>query len=625
MQLIDQPTHRIPRMRPELFTWLQAVRNAGGTWLQAGTRGLRKGAESASESRVRVENLAQVIADLELLNQNTEQDFLRIGGKLAEFIEAVNLISSQLAALADLNSGEQAVRASQALTRSLEHATEMKGRSAENNGVLDRMRKEAGRLKQVLWGFHGTVTIFQTLGVLTRIETARLGRVGADFGSLADAVNVLASHVQAKVQSGLDTADVLLPSIESALQNISGIEEAQANSLPGVISGVLASLSTFHSFCDSQEKMHAASICLAAQYSAILQAFKKVIVSIQFHDLTRQQVEHVIEVLRRLCSGSEREKGAATVLAIQSSQLADAGEKFAASVVSVERNLADIAELVLKMADESRTSSGHSEEEKNSFFSELEGGCTLLVERLAHCAATEAATRTTSSRLGEEIRGMRDSVEEILAMEIQMQRMALNAGIRAAHIGPSGDALGILAGSMQQQAFESRERSIALSEALGSMGQAAAHLAGHPASDSGGEEGYLEGVRTAVAELHASSKRTSVQLAQISVLGSRLREDLSATCENFTVGAVFAEAVSRARGRLLKIGERCPSVLPHADGETSDPGLTDFSQHYTMQSEHDVHQSATKAAIVAATTVPVEQSASTPNNAEEVGENIEFF
>ena len=176
MQLADQPTHRIPRMRPELFTWLQAVRNAGGTWLQAGTRGLRKGAESASESRVRVENLAQVIAESELLNQNTEQDFLRIGGKLAEFIEAVNLISSQLAALADLNSGEQAVRASQALTRSLEHATEMKGRSAENNGVLDRMRKEAGRLKQVLWGFHGTVTIFQTLGVLTRIETARLGR-----------------------------------------------------------------------------------------------------------------------------------------------------------------------------------------------------------------------------------------------------------------------------------------------------------------------------------------------------------------------------------------------------------------------------------------------------------------
>ena len=58
-------------------------------------------------------------------------------------------------------------------------------------------------------------------------------------------MNVLASHVQAKVQSGLDTADVLLPSIESALQNISGIEEAQANSLPGVISGVFAAYPLF--------------------------------------------------------------------------------------------------------------------------------------------------------------------------------------------------------------------------------------------------------------------------------------------------------------------------------------------------------------------------------------------
>ena len=180
---------------------------------------------------------------------------------------------------------------------------------------------------------------------------------------------------------------------------------------------------------------------------------------------------------------------------------------------------------------------------------------------------------------------MRDSVEEILAMEIQMQRMALNAGIRAPTSARRETPWVFSPGPCSGQAFESRERSIALSEALGSMGQAAAHLAGHPASDSGGEEGYLEGIWcNAVAELHASSKRTSVQLAQISVLGSRLREDLSATCENFTVGAVFAEAVSRARGRLLKIGERCPSVLPHADGETSDPGLTDFSQHYTMQS-----------------------------------------
>jgi len=613
MQCIDQSRPGVPPLLR--FAWLRAVWNASGRWFRAGARGRRKTAPGASQPEAPVESLARVIADLELLNQNTEQDFLRIGGKLAEFIEAVDLISSQLTALTSSDTSEPGMRASQALTCALNRSREMKVRSADNNSVLDGMRQEASRLQEILWGFHGTVTVFQTLGVLTRIETARLGTAGADFGSLAADVNMLASHVQAKVQSVLDTAAVLLPSIENALRHISGIEEAQANSLPGVISAVLTSLSTFRSLRDTQEKAHASSVRLGAQYGAILQAFKKVIVSIQFHDLTRQQVEHVIEVLRRL----EGEKNAA-VLAMQSSQLADAGEKFAASVATVERNLGDIAELVLQMADERGTSSGQSEQEKNSFFSQLEGGCTLLLEGLTHCAATEAATRSTSSRLGEEIRGMRDSIEEILAIEIQMQRMALNAGIRAVHIGSSGEALGVIASSMQQQAFESRDRSTSLGKALAFMGDAAAHLSGSPASESDGQDGYLEGVRSAVAEIHASSERTSVQLAQIVVRGSRLREDLSAARENFTVGPLFAEAVNRARGMLTKIGNEYPGCLPH---QTSGSGLSDLSRHYTMQSEHDVHAGATKAAVV--TAAPDEEFAAPPDNPAEAGENVEFF
>jgi hypothetical protein len=42
------------------------------------------------------DRLDQVIADLDLLNRSTERDFLRIGGKLGEFIEGVSAISSDL-------------------------------------------------------------------------------------------------------------------------------------------------------------------------------------------------------------------------------------------------------------------------------------------------------------------------------------------------------------------------------------------------------------------------------------------------------------------------------------------------------------------------------------------------
>jgi hypothetical protein len=62
------------------------------------------------------------------------------------------------------------------------------------------MREEAGRLKQTLSGFKGTVSTFHMLGVLTRIETARLGNTSADFGNLADDVSLLAGSIEARVQ-----------------------------------------------------------------------------------------------------------------------------------------------------------------------------------------------------------------------------------------------------------------------------------------------------------------------------------------------------------------------------------------------------------------------------------------
>ena len=649
MQLTDQPRVRagdqpeagardrpealagVPPVETRVSAWWRAARNATGIFR-------RHAAIDRSAAKAWTETLEQVIADLDLLNRNTEQDFLTIGGKLADFIEKVNLISSQLAVLATFNSQEQGLRASQALTCALDRSTEMRTRYAAHNGVLGDMRQEAGRLKEILSGFQGTVSTFHTLGVLTRIETARLGRVGAEFGNLADDVNLLAGNVQAKVEGALDAAALLIPSIETALMNISGIEDGEAKDLPLVISGIMASLSSFRSFRDTQDRAQASSLRLGTQYAAILGAFKKLIVSIQFHDLTRQQVEHVIEVLRRLCAestgpggGMSRDpRGAAGILALQSLQLAHAGEKFAASAASVAGNLDDIATRVLAMAAESQTLSGSSEDEKNEFFLQMERGCTFVLDSLSHCATAEAVARVTSGGLAGSIDRMRGSIGEVQAMEIEMQRIALNASIRAAHIGVSGDALGVLAGSMQQQASACGERSESLGAALGSMSQSATRLSAPggqvPEGDgsspqSGTPYGGLEEMRSGVAEMHSSSERSFAQIARIIACGARLREDLSATRQGFAVGALFAAAVSRARGMLQEIGERNPSPLPLDGSPAPDYGLHDFATNYTMQSEldvHDVHQGLTPEA-------PAPQPDSPSIDAPELGENVEFF
>jgi hypothetical protein len=361
--------------------------------------------------------------------------------------------------------------------------------------------------------------------------------------------------------------------------------------------------------------------------------------TIQFHDLTRQQVEHVIEVLRRLCAESAGSVGgracdpraAAGILALQSLQLAHAGEKFAASAASVAGNLDDIATRVVEMAAESQTLSGSSVEKKNAFFLQMERGCTFALESLSHCASAEAVARLTSGGLAGSIDRMRGSIEEIRTKEIEMQRIALNASIRAAHIGVSGDALGVLAGSMQVQPSACGERSKSLGAALGSMSQSATRLSGQSgqgpdgeggSQESGKPQGSLEAMRSGVRELHSSSERSFAQIAEIIACGARLREDLSTTRQGLAVGALFEAAVSRACGMLQEIGERNPSALPLDGSPSPDLGLDDFATDYTMQSEldvHDEHQGFTTAAPAGQPEAPLSTEAG------ELGENVEFF
>jgi len=259
------------------------------------------------------------------------------------------------------------------------------------------------------------------------------------------------------------------------------------------------------------------------------------------------------------------------------------------------------------MAEECRDWTGISDHEENSFFTQMEKGCEAILASFSRCAANEAATRDTSSSLRQTIAKMRGSVDEIREIEIQMQRMALNGGIRAVHIGASGDTLGVLAGSMQQLALDSCQLSDSLVETLNSMSDAAISLSTRAGLDSF----CANSLRKAVAELHSSTEQSGAQVAQIVASAVRLREDLSTAGQSFSVGAVFALAVASARELLRKLLERQPA-------SSTQSSLADLAAHYTMQSEHDVHRRVTMGASAA----PRESKDLVE---EELGDNVELF
>jgi hypothetical protein len=585
--------------------------------------------QAERDAQHQAETLTQVIDALALLNRNTERDFLNIGSKLFDFIKAIDLISSDLTELAK---SQNEARASQALSDTLASSMKMKERYSSHTGGLDSLHGEACGIKNTLSGFHGTVLTFDALRFLTQIELARLGRSGAQFGNLPEEMKSVAENVRVRVASALEIAGSLLPSLKDAIQEASAIEEGQANDLPAIISDTLASLSSLRTI---QDVAYNSTVRLGTRYSAMSDAFKTLIVSIQFHDITRQQVEHVIEVLSRIHSGFGRkdgmdvdESGTRAILNLQASQLADAGQKFAASVAAVSSGLEDIERHIAAMAEESRLLSGSPLDAKDSLWHDLERGCDAILASLRKQALSESSAAAIGRILTETIGQMYGSIEEIRGIENQMHLMALNANICSARIDTSGDVLGSLASSMQEKSSDIRQRSESLVKALDSMKEGVTRLLGSAPSgdkdEASSQNRCAEEMSLAAAELHSLNKRCFAQVTQIATRSACLGEELSAMRESFVVGDIFADIVRSAQQKLKAIGKDSRSGL--SQNRTAVPALAQFATNYTMQAERDIHEGIIHGSSEGTSGAAVPTWAESRSGASsELGTNVELF
>jgi hypothetical protein len=133
--------------------------------------------------------------------------------------------------------------------------------------------------------------------------------------------------------------------------------------------------------------------------------------------------------------------------------------------------------------------------------------------------------------LGATLGSMLDAAEKIDEANHQMLRLALNASVRATHIGAPGAPLNVLSGALQDLAATSRHRSEIVAEALGSMNSAVIELAGvDPVNANGIASGdaVVHQMHTTVDDLHSWSEASFIRIKEITALAARLRDDILA-------------------------------------------------------------------------------------------------
>jgi hypothetical protein len=567
-----------------------------------------------ARDRAWMNQVGGVIANLKKLNESTESGFVSVGSKLMAFLSASRQLHSDIGSLTAMVSGEQARQACDALVSVRGYVQEV-GRNSENGGrALLALQASAASIHRGFSTLGKIAMSFHVTAMVARIETARLALSQQDLGSLADEVRSCSAGIQARADQVLDAAVAFDSRIASTLREVLRLGEIQERELPALLAEVNQDLERFEA---QQREAARASTKLAADLDAVTKDLGEIATSIQFHDITRQQVEHVIEALAVLLHDAPKRAispSGAALVQLQKAQLRSASASFVRSAQTIDRDLEGIAHRVEAMATASTSVLGSDPQrldplKKDTFLSDIHNRFAGVLRAVGELNAVEQSTRAIVSELKELNQRLRASVKEVLAIELQLARISVNAALSASHMGSPGEPLGVVAAAMQALQQECAMRSRAAEADLDAIGNAIQFLSngGAPKDCSAA---IVDHLNARMAGLQSASTVSNRAASAVIVLAGTLGRKIQEARDHSRVGPLFAETVNRCCDALDRA-----SAHPQAGWFFSEPALEhSLEERYTMQAEREIHTAATNGQ---AGEVPVEAS-------EECGE-VEFF
>jgi len=187
--------------------------------------------------------------------------------------------------------------------------------------------------------------------------------------------------------------------------------------------------------------------------------------------------------------------------------------------------------------------------------------------------------------------GFVSSIEEV-GSEIEL--IAINASIKAAHTGDEGKALGVLAQAIQRLSVEARERTRGVADVLRSVAEVSRDLEGR-ATDTRQAEllaSYSESQEELSAVLAALDRDLTARMGDLARRCRALGADVDALARSVDLDRRICPGLDAAGQELSRIVTRCREAVPVADDTGRPERLKQLLSRYTMEVERVVHESA---------------------------------
>jgi methyl-accepting chemotaxis protein len=543
---------------------------------------------------------------LQKLAGTTEDEFLQIGSQLQDFYQRSFEITSMANQLLDSVSGEQVQflidRLRQMMGDLEAYLASARSQSSVSCSTLEKILGQLDLVARPLEGFQKMTKTLHMLGVSTKIESSRLGEMGLGFLTLALDVEKLSHLVSEKSSNILSHRHLLARMISDNLRIVSSSEAVQDKELSGVIDSTSNSL-------DELVSVNSRCSCFGSLISSVSSEvsvnISEVVSSMQMHDMTRQQVEHIVEALDRLslklqdspdvAADQERYRKliieAGDVCELQSAQLRFAASELCGAVHSIVDNLRDVASKQSLMASESLSTTGVADSTGGSFMDAMSRGMSTITAVLASCAKSDREMAFTLSKVADTMQEVSGFVTDIEEIGTEIDLIALNAQVKAAHTGQEGAALGVLAEAIKRLSVDAISQTELVSQTLQQINQSTGHLF-HEATEEtehlGEQIVAMEEELTAI--LTSLGGMNSGLLVLLSGLGQRvgkLTEDVERATASIDVHERVERMANEAMANLDSIVATARELEP-ASLEFKD-NLRHMEERYTMDSERHIH------------------------------------
>ncbi|MFH1135877.1 MAG: hypothetical protein V1816_07305 [Pseudomonadota bacterium] len=526
------------------------------------------------------------------LAPQAEGVFIKMGENLRDFYSRANELYELGKKAAGLMSGgpiSDSVEKLQGLVNRMEGCLRDSDKTIGTaRQVLLDLRSSIGQAKRPLSDFDRIIKYLVVLGALTRIESARVSRQGQGFSLLGDEVAGLSASISVNAELMSGKLDDLLKKVENAVARLGELESRSRGSGSRIVGNLSSSLG---SLLEKQKASSSGTISIAGLSEDVSRHMSEVVSAIQFHDITRQQLEHITAALEGVDKLDDQSEIAGVCL-LQASQLEMTKKSFVEATERIAASLEGIAARLGELTSETSVLVG--ETDGVSFVDRLEGDISMAGAQLIEHQQAVREIADAMHSVGETLISMGDMLKGVETISYSIKMIALNSTIQAGRLGREGEPLVVLALEIRRLSETAREPVQKASEELRSISASAAVFreceSSTDAGVAGGFDEAISGLGAVLSSVRTAHEETGVILSSIRRTGpdlaGRLKEAASWMDIGRTAAGKIDEAISGLKEMIAKVPDR--------DMDRISSGLKDqmagLSNRYTMASERRVHE-----------------------------------